>query len=77
MPKSQAIWEIDASPLRATAMTSRRNSAEKGLGTVLRCDQLQKGPVEVSGFGISCRPKTQRTHRFSAAACWAARRNSM
>ena len=35
MPKSRATWETEASPLRATAMTSRRNSAGNGLGTML------------------------------------------
>ncbi len=35
MPKSRASWAIDASPLRATAVTSRRNSGGNGLGTML------------------------------------------
>src|SRR5687768_7131652 len=35
IPKSRAIWATDASPLRATAMTSRRNSAGNGLTTML------------------------------------------
>src|SRR3954451_7165667 len=34
IPKSRATWETEASPLRATAMTSRRNSAGNGLGTM-------------------------------------------
>ena len=35
MPKSFAIWRSGASPLRATAITSRRNSGGNGLGTML------------------------------------------
>ncbi len=31
-PKSLAIWVMDASPLRATATTSRQNSSGKALG---------------------------------------------
>ena len=34
-PKSFAIWRNGASPLRATAMTSARNSAGNGFGTRL------------------------------------------
>src|SRR3712207_8260441 len=35
IPKSRAIWATDASPLRATAITSRRNSGGNGLGRML------------------------------------------
>jgi hypothetical protein len=35
IPKSLATWATDASLLRATAITSRRNSAGYGLGTML------------------------------------------
>ena len=34
IPKSFAIWDSGASPLRATATTSPRNSAGKGFGMV-------------------------------------------
>jgi len=38
--KSRATWEIDASPSRVTAITSRRNFGGNGL---TRCQSFQRG----------------------------------
>lgn len=53
IPKSRAMWEIDASPLRATAMTSRRDAAGDGLGTMLilpaRPQHYRQGVESIGG----------------------------
>lgn len=74
IPKSFAIWRSGASPLRATAMTSARNSAGNGFGTRLilpaRRNPHRSGVNQSGGnpfrFG---RPLNDTRHDVAGGGC--------
>ena len=61
-PKSLAICVIDASPLRATATTSRRNSSGKGLGVMNILP-----PARIKSSQAKCQSNLQQSRQLSSS----------